>query len=340
MLNVFNPGFRIPPFAFSIPNSAFSIQHSSFSISPVLCWPSMNRLTRGGCGAVLGLLVAAGCSPKRMGVNRMADALTSTASAFTRDNDPEFVRQAAPSTLKMVEMMLDGSPSHAGLLMTACSGFTQYAYAFLQSDADTGDPSSPAVKDLKARGGAMYERARGYCVRALAVRHAGVATSLGRDTQAALASMTAADVPALYWTAVSWGGALTMSETPLTRIGEISAVRALFGRALQLDEEWEAGAIHEAMIAVESLPVLLGGSPARAKEHFDRAVALAGGQSAFPYVALATGVAQPAKDRREFERLLRAAVAVDVSKRPSLRLPNLIAQKRARFLLSRIDRLF
>ena len=89
---------------------------------------------------VLIVVTLAGCSPKKMGISRMADALTSTASAFTRDNDPEFVRQAAPSTLKMVEMMLDQSPTHPGLLMTACSGFTRYAYAFLQSDADVSDP--------------------------------------------------------------------------------------------------------------------------------------------------------------------------------------------------------
>jgi len=51
-------------------------------------------------------------------------------------------------------------------------------------------------------------------------------------------------------------------------------------------------------------------------------------------------VAQPAKDRREFERLLRLALAVDVSKRPSIRLSNLIAQKRARSLLAQADKLF
>jgi len=76
---------------------------------------------------VVAAITLAACSPKKMGVSRMADALSSTASAFTRDNDPEFVRQAAPSTLKMVEMMLDESPTPAGLLLTACSGFTQYA---------------------------------------------------------------------------------------------------------------------------------------------------------------------------------------------------------------------
>jgi hypothetical protein len=286
------------------------------------------------------LLVVLGCSPKRIGINRMADALTSTASAFTRDNDPEFVRQAAPSTLKMIEMLLEESPSHAGLLMTACSGFTQYAYAFLQADADVAEPGSAAAKELKARGAAMYDRARGYCVRALDLRHPGVGRGLQSNAREGLASMTREDVPALYWTAVAWGGALTLAENPLVRIGELATVRALFGRALQLDETWEAGAIHEAMIAVESLPMLLGGSPVRAKEHFDRAVALSNGQSAFAYVTMATGVAQPARDRREFERLLRLAIAVDPAQRPSLRLANLIAQKRARHLLSQVDRLF
>ena len=111
-----------------------------------------------GIAIVIAITLVA-CSPKKMGVSRMADALSSTASAFTRDNDPEFVRQAAPSTLKMVEMMLDESPTHPGLLMTACSGFTQYAYAFLQSDADVSDPSTQSAKDLKARGAAMYDRA-------------------------------------------------------------------------------------------------------------------------------------------------------------------------------------
>jgi len=147
----------------------------------------MGRLLRGCCAVAL-LLTVSGCSPKKMGMSRMADALSSTASAFTRDNDPEFVRQAAPSTLKMVEMLLEQSPSHTGLLMTACSGFTQYAYAFLQSDADVSDPASATGRELRARGAAMYDRARGYCVRALETRHPGFGPSLQRDAKAALAS--------------------------------------------------------------------------------------------------------------------------------------------------------
>ncbi len=129
----------------------------------------------------------------------MADALSSTASAFARDDDPEFVRLAAPTTLKMVEMLLDDAPQHHGLLMTACSGFTQYAYAFLQMDAEMADPpDGPSAAALKRRAAAMYGRARGYCERALAVRHPGAAGGIARDPKLLLAAVDREDVPALY----------------------------------------------------------------------------------------------------------------------------------------------
>jgi predicted anti-sigma-YlaC factor YlaD len=291
---------------------------------------------------VLLLIPASGaCSMKSMGINRMADALSSTASSYSRDDDPEFVRLAAPSTLKMVEMLLDEQSSHPGLLITACSGFTQYAYAFLQLDAEMAEPSNPAAaRELRARAVKMYDRARDYCLRALEVRRPGLRQALSKDVKTALASASVEDVPALFWSGAAWAGSLSVAENQLLRIGEIAMVRALLGRALALDESWQGGVIHEAMIAVDGLPPLLGGSPQRARAHFDAAVSMSHGTSAFAYVTMASSVAQPARDRAEFERLLRSALAIDVSKQPSIRLSNLVAQKRARFLLSQVGRLF
>ena len=286
-------------------------------------------------------VVASGCSVKRMGLARMADAISATSSTFAVDNDPEFIRLAAPSSLKMVEMLLQEQPRHHGLLSTACSGFTQYSYAFLQTDSEGTDPANiGAVRDLRGRAGRMYDRAREYCLRALDVHVQGLRSALMAGKAEVLRGTGKADVPALYWLGASWGGSLSLSENPLARLAEIRVLRAVLERALELDAGWESGAIHEAMIALEGLPPLLGGSAARARAHFDQSLKLSEGQSAFAYVTLATSVAQPAKDRAEFERLIRAALAIDVAKRPSLRLANLIAQKRARYLMSRIDRLF
>lgn len=111
-------------------------------------------------------------------------------------------------------------------------------------------------------------------------------------------------------------------------------------RALKLDEDYAGGTIHEALITLEGVPGTMGGSPERARRHYGRALELSTGLSAGPHVALATSVSVPAQDRAEFERLLKLALAVDPEKNRRIRLANLIAQKRARFLLERADELF
>jgi len=94
------------------------------------------------------------------------------------------------------------------------------------------------------------------------------------------------------------------------------------------------------MITIDSVPEAMGGSVERARAHFERAVALQGGLSAGPYVALALGVAVPGQDRPEFERLLHLALAIDPERDRSNRLANLITQRRARRLLEKADELF
>src|SRR5215212_5466136 len=92
------------------------------------------------------LALAAACSPKQMAINQLASAL----SVYDTDTDPEFVRLAAPSTLKTIEMLLVSSPNHPDLLLTACSGFAQYSYAFLHVEAEITAADADAAKELRA----------------------------------------------------------------------------------------------------------------------------------------------------------------------------------------------
>jgi TRAP transporter T-component len=285
------------------------------------------RLLGRAMGAVCLLLVCGGCSIKQAGLNRMASALSDASVVYESDNDPEFVRVAAPSTLKTVEMLLSQSPRNERLLATACRGFTEYSYAFLHVESELR-PSDPAAAELRRRAVLMYERARGYCVRGLQVRHAQVTGEAALAPQ--LATMTAADVPLLYWTAVSWGAELSIAPNQLVRVGELVTVRAILGRARELDEAWDQGAIYEALIALDGLPVLAGGSPTRAAADFERARTLSANTSAFAYVAYAATVADTARKRR----LLEQALAIDVMKTPRRRLTNLVAQRYARAQLA------
>jgi len=277
------------------------------------------------------LLCLTACSAKQMALNRMASALADSSSVYERDNDPEFVRLAAPSTLKTIEMLLSQSPDHPQLLLTACSGFTQYSYGFLHVEAELKAQDASAATDLRNRASKMYQRARGYCLHGFEVRRPGLTMqAIARDPEGALKRTTVEDVPWLYWTAASWGADISLATNPLLRVAELPSVRALLARAKTLDETWEKGAIYEALIAFDGLPAMLGGSPAAARADFDRAMALSEGKSVFAYVALAATVTNPTEKRR----LLESALAIDPATITTRRLTNLIAQRYARALLA------
>jgi predicted anti-sigma-YlaC factor YlaD len=288
-----------------------------------------------------GALALAGCSIRQMAVTGAADALAGGGSAFASDDDPELIRDAAPFSLKMMETLLAETPEHEGLLLAACSGFAQYAYAYPETDAERMRADEYAAADaLRARARKLYLRGRDYCLRALELRRPGVTGELQRAPESALDWARRGDVPLLYWTGASWGGAIGLGLDQPALVADFPAVRALLARALALEEDWNGGAIHAALISLEAVPPAMGGSRDRARGHFERAVALSKGASAGPYLSYATSVARADGDRGAFERLLEQALAVDPERDPGQRLANEIAQERARAWLARADELF
>ena len=294
------------------------------------------------CVCAVVLAFSPGCSLKTMAVKTVANTLADTGDVFTRDDDPELIRDATPFALKLYESLLESVPTHVPLLIATCGSFTQYGYAFLEAEADSLDASRRAdAIALRERALKHYLRGRGYCLRAADARFGkGTSAALLQDPVAAVAKARKDDVPLLYWTAASWGAAIALGIDRPDLAVDFPTVRALADRALALDPQWNRGSIHELMITLDSLPEALGGNPARAREHFKTAVDIQKGLSPGPYVSLATGVAVPMQDRAEFERLLKEALAIDPEKDPSNRLVILVTQRRARVLLDRADEKF
>lgn len=287
-------------------------------------------------------LAAAGCSINRLAVNKIGNALAESGTTFAADDDVDLVRDATPFSLKLIESLLSSAPNHRGLLFAAAAGFTKYSYAYVHWEAeqleDQDVARAAAARDRARR---LYLRARDYGLRGIETRHPAFAQRLRADPRNAVRDATLQDVPLLYWTAAAWGSAITISKDNPELVADQPVVEALIDRALELDERFDDGAIHGFLIGYELVRQGAAGDPnERARAHFDRAVSLTGGQLASPYLALAEGVAMSRQDRREFESLLRQAIAINPDARPEWRLANLIMQRRARWLLSRADQLF
>ncbi len=98
--------------------------------------------------------ILTGCSSalKTAAVNALGDAMASGSSTYASDDDPELVAQAIPFGLKTMEALLAESPRHEELLSAAAAGFTQYAYAFVQLEADYAEPRDLArATEMRAR---------------------------------------------------------------------------------------------------------------------------------------------------------------------------------------------
>jgi predicted anti-sigma-YlaC factor YlaD len=210
--------------------------------------------------------------------------------------------------------------------LAGARGLTQYAYVFVQQEAEELEERNLAEsRRLEERARHLYRRARDYGLSGLGLRKADLVV----EPQRILSESRVSSAPLLYWTAVSWGALIALSKDSPELIAELSAVQALIERALVVDEAFDHGAIHTFLIALD---------PERGREHFRRSVELSEGKAAAPLVALAESVSLPRQQRAEFEQLLNEALRIE-PKSPH-HLENLVAQRRARWLLSRTGRLF
>ncbi len=286
---------------------------------------------------LLGATVGSGCSIRRMAVNKIGDALASGGATYDSDEDIELVGQALPFGLKLIESLLEESPRHRGLLLTACRGFTTYSYAYVEHDIDAvAERDLAAAARIRARARKLYLRARRYGLRGLEAAYPGITERLQRDPAAALVTTKEKHVPLLYWNAAALGLAISVSRDDAEMLARLPEVEALLGRALQLDEDWNEGALHEFEVTLASARP---GTPdyERIDRHFERALALSGGKRAGLYVAYAEAASYQRQNRAEFKSKIEQALALDPDQHEELRLANLVAQRRARWLLAHVD---
>lgn len=300
------------------------------------------RAVAAGVAAAAFALCLCGCSLlKQTAVNSAGNALAAGGTTYASDDDPELVWQAVPFGLKTIESLLAQSPRHKGLLLAAASGFTEYAYGALQQEADLTEAKDLArATELRNRARKLYLRALDYGFRGLEVDLPDVRRHLLEDPAHALDGAGKAQVPLLYWTAAAWGAAISISKDDPELSADQSRAEALMRRALALDETFEAGAIHDFFIAYEGGRAAVGGSIAEARRHLERALELSRGHRASPLVSFAETVSVGRQDKAEFKQLLDRALAVDPNAAPEFRLANVLAQRRARWLLGRTEELF
>lgn len=290
--------------------------------------------------AIASMALASGCTS--IVASSMGNALAKDSLVYAGDDDIELVGAAIPFGLKTMETVLVQVPEHRRLLTAAARGFTQYAYVYVQLPADELDDSDvEAAYQQRGRARRLYLRARDYGLRGLGFDAPGALVRLRAAPERALAELRMEDMEALYWTAIAWSAAISLGKDEPALIGELPVVDAIIQRAVTLDPDYDDGGLHTFLISYGMGRPGAGTRAAGiAEQHFQQALKLTAGERVAPFVAMAESVTIARQQRREFERLLGQAIAIDADSRAEWRLANHVMQRRARWLLARSDMYF
>ncbi len=264
----------------------------------------------------------------------------SCSTAFYLDNLPQLSEKIFYDRVLRVEKKIQTNDQNPEKLLKACTLRTQYTYAFTMEAADRKIAYDyTAGKTLYDEALASFEKAIEYGESAFKIRHPDFISF--KDWIKNDHEYVVADVPLLYWLAAAHGGAISASRGQAKRVIQLPIVGYLLESALTVEPSWNFGATHAAMISYSmSRMDIPGDKTARAKEHYLQARHYSDGLNAGAHVSFAENVYIIQQDKEKFAHLLQQVIAMQTVTNNELQLGNMIAKKRARWLLFRMDELF
>jgi len=277
------------------------------------------------------LTFTGGCVPlKHARVASVAFTLEDVAAAASRQSDPLLIGEGSAAYLMLVDGLIEAYPRNPRLLVAGCQAYSSYASSFVVDE----DPR---------RAGELFLRAREYGFRALSngVDFAAAAAGNLEDFESLLQQYGKKDVAALFWTAGAWANWIALNLEKVQAIADLPALEALMKRILELDETFYYGSPHVLMGVYEaSKPAAIGGSPPRAKAHFQKAFELGAHNLLTAKVLYAEYYARAVRDEALFVETLERVLAATPHEIPELTFSNTLAQQKARKLLNKREEYF
>lgn len=268
------------------------------------------------------LLFFSGCSVQKLTIRAMKPVIENSMESLFEESDLEIGKSAIEADLKLLEALLKSDPENTRLLLYATQGFASYSLGFVED-----------VDENRAR--QLYLRAQNYGLQALKKNDA-FKKALKSDFSAfenALQKFNKNDVPVLFWTANAWGNWINRSMTNPNALAEMPKVEAMMKRVLELDEAYFYGGAHLFFGTIYMVkPIIMGGNPEKAREHFEKCLTFSRKQFLLPYVFYARYYAAQLMEEELFNSLLETVQQADIDVLPNQRLPNAIAKDKAKRL--------
>jgi hypothetical protein len=273
---------------------------------------------------------ASGCSTSKLAVGSMTPVLANTVDATLRLDDPELVGEGLPTSLLLIEGMLETKPGDRELHRLGSLLYFAYAFAFVEDE-------SPE------RASGLYQRGAEHAWRAYddAAKEEAIRDGTFDDLNAAVATVAKEDADALLWVCANWGMWLQLNLEKPRAAADLARVLPLAERVAAVDDSlfWGMprillGALHAGR------PVTLGGDPKRSAAEFERAFAVSGRNMLLAHVFYARFYCVQVFDAEAFASSLREVLDAPPGLLPEAELLNQIARRKAESLQARTEEIF
>jgi hypothetical protein len=255
----------------------------------------------------------------------LADNLS---GAILNQDDPELVRAGAPSYLLLLDSFVEGNPNDPDILAAAATLYATYGAVFA---------------DNKIRASRLTKRARRYALTAMCESYSPACVwpdATYDEFVASLSGIRPKKAKFLYAYGFASLAYLRAHSSDVNSLAELPQIEALFNHYLDISGDAVNSSAYTYMgILLTLRPPALGGEPERAREYFEKAIALTDGNDLGAKVEFARGYAKKLYEREMHDRLLNEVMAADPYQDGFI-LGNVLAQEDAAVLLAEADDYF
>jgi hypothetical protein len=281
---------------------------------------------------ILGLVLPAltGCSTSKLAVGAMGPILDNSKTAALASNDIRTFNSATPSSLFLLEGLIQTEPKNNDLRLSAAMLYFSYAFTFDQPEDES------YASSLYLRGLAHAE--------AVLLRNKKLAATWDKpfdEFTAGLEFITEKDIEALVWAVANWSQFIALHLDSTQVLTQIPRVTALLDRTIEIDGTFFEGLPYMILGSLHAFrPPMLGGDPDASRDNFNKAMEVSDGKFLLASYLYAKFYCYRIQEPDEFEKSLQYVIAQPDTILPDYRLLNAIAKQKAVILLEEKDELF
>jgi hypothetical protein len=258
-----------------------------------------------------------------------ASGLTDSISdSILNQDDPETAKAALPTFMVLIDGFIKDNPEDPDILASGATLYASYGAIFA---------------DDEVRASRLTTRARGYALTAMCESYEPACDWPDHSYDEFVATLNGIHPKQseyLYTYGFASLAFLRAHSADWNSLAELPQIEALFEHYLDISGDEVNGAVYTYMgILLTLRPPALGGEPEKAREYFEKAIALSDGKDLGVKVEYARGYAKLLYERELHDRLLNEVLAADPYQ-DGYTLSNVLAKEQAKTLLAEADEYF